>query len=402
MSVSLSNYPTLNNFAIVTPAGISVGTLTVANGTYGSTFPLYIGTFIPSGTPSGEETDPITVNTAQNELNSLISDINTYTAGLTSQTLGTVSTAITLYPDIDYNSGGAITFSGAPIILDGQNQTSPQFFITATTSITFESVPSITFIGNASTCNIFWVGGINFQISFTGTSPDEIPGVFIGGGITFESASTVVGRTYTLSALVGFTGVSSIDAACTSAPPTPTPTPSPVVVSDICFLANTPICTDQGVIAIQNMRPTLHTIGGDKVVAITKTISPDNYLICFDKHALGENYPTQKTVMSKDHKIFYGGKMVAAQKFMHKFSGVYPVKYNKQILYNVLMQKHSSMVVNNLMCETLHPDNIVAQIYMSNVAHDAGAVARFNNIVIKRTRDNKNTDKIKRLYPLSW
>jgi hypothetical protein len=39
------------------------------------------------------------------------------------------------------------------------------------------------------------------------------------------------------------------------------------------------------------------------------------------------------------------------------------VPYNGQVLYNVLMEEHDKMVVNNLICETLHPENYVAKMH---------------------------------------
>ena len=43
-------------------------------------------------------------------------------------------------------------------------------------------------------------------------------------------------------------------------------------------------------------------------------------------------------------------------------SNVYRIKYHGETLYNVLFDKHDKMMVNNLICETLHPANIMAKI----------------------------------------
>jgi len=45
---------------------------------------------------------------------------------------------------------------------------------------------------------------------------------------------------------------------------------------------------------------------------------------------------------------------------------VQKVDYNQEILYNVLMEKYEKINVNNIMCETLHPNNIIAKLYNSN------------------------------------
>jgi len=133
------------------------------------------------------------------------------------------------------------------------------------------------------------------------------------------------------------------------------------VIASICFPANAPIQTDQGIIIISQMNAQ-HTINGRRIIAITKTITNDKYLIQFDKDALGVNYPTDTTVMSKEHKVYYNGKMIEAHKLEY-LNNVYKIKYNGEPLYNVLMETHYKMSVNNLICETLHPDNAVARIY---------------------------------------
>jgi hypothetical protein len=146
----------------------------------------------------------------------------------------------------------------------------------------------------------------------------------------------------------------------------------PPIVSDICFPAGTPIKTDQGIIAIEKIKPNFHTINKKQIVEITKTISPDNFLVEIKKNALGHNYPIHNTTMSQHHKVFFQGKMREANVFLEKFKAI-KVKYTGEILYNVLMEDYWYMSVNNLICETLHPDNVVAKLY---------------------TKKEKNTDEI--------
>ena len=51
-----------------------------------------------------------------------------------------------------------------------------------------------------------------------------------------------------------------------------------------------------------------------------------------------------------------------SEELVGKSSGVYRIHYDGSSLYNVLLEKHDRMLVNNLICETLHPDNIIAKI----------------------------------------
>jgi hypothetical protein len=136
-------------------------------------------------------------------------------------------------------------------------------------------------------------------------------------------------------------------------------------VSNICFPAGTPIKTDQGSVPIDKIDITYHTIHNQPIKHITQTITDDNYLICFEKHALGPNYPSRKTVMSKDHKIYYRRKMMPAINFLSLSNRVRKVKYSGELLYNVLLSKPSTMYVNNIVCETLDPENIIAKLYTS-------------------------------------
>jgi hypothetical protein len=88
-----------------------------------------------------------------------------------------------------------------------------------------------------------------------------------------------------------------------------------------------------------------------------------NYLVCIEKKSLGKNIPSKKTVLSKNHKLFYKNKLIEAQWFVDKFDTVYLINYNGDVLYNVLMENYDQILVNNLVCETLHPDNEIAKLY---------------------------------------
>ena len=134
--------------------------------------------------------------------------------------------------------------------------------------------------------------------------------------------------------------------------------------SNICFPKGTPITTDQGIVAIDNLIPSFHTIRNMKIIAITRTTSHgDKFLVCFPPNSIYHNVPSQTTIISKNHRIFYKGYMLRAELFTNKFSNVTRVDYNGEILYNVLLETYDKMIVNNLICETLHPDNPVSKLY---------------------------------------
>jgi uncharacterized delta-60 repeat protein len=130
----------------------------------------------------------------------------------------------------------------------------------------------------------------------------------------------------------------------------------------ICLVAGTPILTDQGLVAIEKIDTKKHTISKKRIVAITTTITPEKHLVCFEANSMGINCPTVRTVMTPGHEVLYNGKLVQAKHFVGRVEGVHTVPYNgRDVLYNVLMEKHGLMRVNNMILETLHPANKVAK-----------------------------------------
>ena len=158
-------------------------------------------------------------------------------------------------------------------------------------------------------------------------------------------------------------------------------------VSDICFRKGTPIRTDQGLIQIDKINPDYHTIRNKKIVAITKTVTQEKYLVCFEKDSLGPNMPSQKTFISANHKIFNKGTMIKAKEFVGKYENIYKVKYSGEVLYNVLMEEYDRIVVNNLICESLHPENTIAQLYTIlqgfNLEEQQEIIKQYNEFTLK-------------------
>ena len=171
-------------------------------------------------------------------------------------------------------------------------------------------------------------------------------------------------------------------------PPNPIPpNPNPNPISNICFPAGTPIKTDQGLVKIEEINTSIHTINNHSIKHITQTVTLDKYLICFQPNTLGKNIPNKRTVMTKDHKILYNGQLVPAFRFLDLSSEIKKVNYSGEILYNVLLKdKHGVMNVNNLICETLHPENVVAKLYSSNysVSYKNNVVILLNDTLIKK------------------
>jgi len=158
----------------------------------------------------------------------------------------------------------------------------------------------------------------------------------------------------------------------------------------ICFPAGTPVVTDQGQMPIEKINPSKNTIRGKKIVAITKTVTLEDKIVCIEKDALGTNIPSQKTCISRNHKLFYNKQMIKAKHLIGQVDGVYNKKYNGETLYNVLLETHEKMMVNNLIVETLDPKNVVAQLYNGNLSE----TEKINAIVTI----NKAANEYKKAY----
>jgi len=175
----------------------------------------------------------------------------------------------------------------------------------------------------------------------------------------------------------------------------------PIPINTICFPAGTPITCNQGQIPIEKINPEMHTIKNKPIVGITKTIDFFNkYLVQFEKDSLGNNIPSQKTIVSKNHKVFYKGQMIKAYQLVTLNDKIKKIKYNGEVLYNVLMEEYDKMIVNNLICETLNPQNDVAKIYKAcqnlNIEEQQQMIKWYNeeykkkNNIVRRRRSIMN------------
>lgn len=165
--------------------------------------------------------------------------------------------------------------------------------------------------------------------------------------------------------------------------------PDDIIPSDICFSKNTPIVTDQGIVNIENINTSIHSIRHHPIHQITKSISMLKHLVCFEKDSMGKNYPSKRTIVSQEHNIYHGGKLVRASDLLDKYSDVHLVPYHGEILYNILMKNHDKVIVNNMICETLHPDNVVAKIYNNANEHERSKIF----VLLKDHIKNKDYEK---------
>ena len=181
-------------------------------------------------------------------------------------------------------------------------------------------------------------------------------------------------------------------------------TPIPDPIAPICFPAGTPVLTDQGYIEIDKIEPSNNTINGRPIIAITKTITPYDKLVCFERGSLGYNIPNRTTYISTEHCIVYRNKLIEARKFVNKKRRIYYVKYNGKYLYNVLMNRHYCMTVNNIKVETLNPRNIIAKLYTNdyNTEYKIELINRINNHYLHKAEQNAMKERISKNMMLNY
>ena len=201
---------------------------------------------------------------------------------------------------------------------------------------------------------------IGYSLAVSSGGDVYVTGIFvgtisIGGGVPSITFSGI--ETYN-SFLAKYSKILPTTTTTTTIPPT---TSTTTHNEPICLVSGTPIRTDQGIVAIEKIDTAIHTIGNKRIVAVTKAITPEKNLICFEPHSITINCPTKRTIMTSGHEVLYKGKLVQAKHFVGKLDGVHTVPYDGKVVYNVLLQQHSVMNVNNMIVETLHPENKVAK-----------------------------------------
>ncbi len=140
------------------------------------------------------------------------------------------------------------------------------------------------------------------------------------------------------------------------------PIPSSPII-DICFVKDTLVETDQGVVPIQNLIPRKHSLFKQYIIAVTKTIHTDAELVKVSAYAFG-SYPTKDTYVSKNHKINGMKSFLEAQNYVNGTT-ITLVPYHREPLYNVLCERPSFMKVHGMMAETLDPQTDIALYHKS-------------------------------------
>ena len=251
---------------------------------------------------------------------------------------------------VTFASGSLLeSIGGYAFYLSGLNSIAIPASVTTIGDSAFHSTSSLTNVSFDAKSRLTSIGTNIFQSSGLTTFTAPLSALTVFGVVASPPTQTVSSKS----------GVTVIDN-------TPPPT---------CFPAGTPVQTDQGVTAIEQLAPGEHTLRGKSIIAITQTRPLQKHIVCFEKDSIGKNVPSQQTLCSKEHKVLYQGEMIKARDLADMCKNVKKVSYNGETLYNVLLEKHGKMLVNNMICETLHPENIAAKFAKAKSSPSKRAVA---------------------------
>jgi hypothetical protein len=165
----------------------------------------------------------------------------------------------------------------------------------------------------------------------------------------------------------------------------------------ICFVSGTPVLTDNsGYVSINELIPGVHAIGGQPILTVTQSITPERYLVNIPKNSLGYDVPSVDTTVSINHKILVNGDMTEAGKLVKFNPEISFVNYNQEVLYNVVLPTHGTMTVNNMTVETLNPEFLIAKMFVamnSMNQEQRDNVVKLHNEYIKTIVGGRQTNK---------
>ena len=120
--------------------------------------------------------------------------------------------------------------------------------------------------------------------------------------------------------------------------------------------------------------------------------SADKELVCFEKDAFNTNIPSDTVIVSKNHKIELDGVMTLAIDIFKKKKNnkIYLINKPYEILYNILLEKLSWVNINNLICETLNPNEYNAKMFSNQSKYLPEQREEIINLINKDSKKIKN------------
>lgn len=191
-----------------------------------------------------------------------------------------------------------------------------------------------------------YAAGLNVRNIVSATYTSENPVLSVGDKITVEDLDLVIGS------VTIDESVSANSAAAAASVSANSYGGNGVV----CFGPGTPVLTDQGEIAIEEITEE-NTINNEPVVDIVRQRLKANEIVLMKKDCFESNCPSQDTLITNDHLVYipYRKRWYSAKRLVNG-NNIINIKPPCLHVYNVLMESHSQMKVNNMTVETLHPN----------------------------------------------
>ena len=123
----------------------------------------------------------------------------------------------------------------------------------------------------------------------------------------------------------------------------------------VCFLGSAEVMTDQGLVAF-NKLTTEHTISNKVIKKVVNVLNAEVVMVFIKKDAFGLNVPNQDMYISRHHGIIINGHLVRARDLVNG-STVQSLLHERSQIYNVLLDTHEVIYVNNMPCESLNPSD---------------------------------------------
>jgi len=143
-----------------------------------------------------------------------------------------------------------------------------------------------------------------------------------------------------------------------------------------CFRKGTLVKTDQGTMEIQNVVAGYHTINNKQIKCVTLVYNSDGMVVKIEKDCLGENKPSNTIYMQKDHKLMISPFEFSALLTSGKIH--FEKSNTDEILYNILLDSHETMMIENIEVETLNPELEISKYFMGDRSEEHKALIESN------------------------
>jgi hypothetical protein len=297
---------------------------------------------------------------------------NTASLAVSSFTIGTVTDLADNASTNTTVPTGANMFSNKTIVIDTTaptitlNTSSLNFNIGVMQVITATSNEALYFNGSLLASDNKPATNITVTTSSSGTAANLV--IVSSTSFTFEFTPAVASETLTVTVANTITDLAGNTIANTDFPITAGAATIPR--ASACFPSGTPINTDQGIVAIDKINIETHTIRGNKIKTITQTYLVGNKMVLFKKNSLHNNVPCMDTIMSRHHHVYYNKEMNEAYKFI-KLNKAEHIEFPEDtVIYNVLLDNHEKMVINNMIVETQDPHSTTGYFYNNFILNE--------------------------------